>query len=144
MTPVNGSSLGSSPKSTLGQLVANHCVSVYADITLQGFEGGSKRVTANLYDASSRAPVPGYSYFPPAPPLRKGTELEAVIRILRAAQGFDFRSRADSDQYVARMCLARLFDRPPSGRYFVRVELEDDNGRLLAFKDSGPVRFTRR
>lgn len=114
------------------------CISVYAQVRITGFEDVQKRLTMNLYDANSGLPVPGFSYYSPTQP-----EDRAGFEQFRAAQGLDFRSRSDSDQYVGRTCLLNEEKGTPAprGRYFVRVELEDDSKRLLTFSDSAPFRF---
>lgn len=114
------------------------CISVYAQVRITGFEDVPKRLTMNLYDARTGLPVPGFSYYAPTE-----REDQAGFEDFRAAQGLDFRSRSDSDQYVARNCLLSEDEGAPAppGRYFVRVELEDESKRLLTFSDSAPFRF---
>lgn len=120
-----------------GGFLRTPCISVYAEVRITGFEDVPKRLTTNLYDAASGLPVPGFSYYAPT-----SDEDREGFEDFRAAQGLDFRSRSDSDQYVVRNCLTREEDAspPPAGRYLVRVELEDEDARLLTYADSEPFR----
>ena len=126
----------------LDQVLRAQCISVYAQVRMTGFEDVRKRLTFNLYDAARGLPVPGFSYLPPTAPTPD--QVRAGFVAFRAAQGLEFESRSESDQYVGRTCIGGDYDSPPpSSRYFVRVELGDDDGRLLTYRDSDPFVFRR-
>ena len=106
------------------------CIAVYAQVRITGFEDVRRRLSVNLYDAAQGLPVRGFSYRPPTKPT--SADVRAGFLMFRAAQGLDFESRSDSDQYVGRSCILSDAGTPPApGRYFVRVELEDEGGRLI-------------
>ncbi len=124
-------------KDAAADLFRTPCISVYAQVRITGFESVRKRLTMNLYDAARGLPLTGFAYRQ-----ETGGSVSPGFRRFRAAQGLDFAPRSDSDQYVGRTCIVSdAGEPPPAGRYFVRVELEDEDGRLLTYRDTESFEF---